>query len=246
MQAVRALMLGIAAAGVMTSPAAIAAERYPSRPIHFISGFQAGGGVDTTARVIADWLSSDLGQQVVVEDRTGSGGNIAAQWVVNAPPDGYTLLWCGISNAINASFYDNLPFDFAKDIAPVSGVGIYPLVLEVHPSVQAKTLAEFVALAKANPGKINLASYGTGSVSHLGGELFKMRTGINMVHVPFSGRRANAYGSAWRTSASGHRYGGRLASAYPIGGTAPARCDHRRARGRATGCADACGNSCRL
>jgi len=237
------------AAGATTLPAVsriARAQAYPSRPVRLIVGFPAGGGADIVARILGRWLSERLGQEFIIENKPGANTSIAAQTALNAPPDGYTLLWCGISNAINASFYDNLPFDFAKDIAPVSGVGIYPLVLEVHPSVQAKTLAEFVALAKANPGKINLASYGTGSVSHLGGELFKMRTGINMVHVPFSGRRANAYGSAWRTSASGHRYGGRLASAYPIGGTAPARCDHRRARGRATGCADACGNSCRL
>src|SRR5262249_50633611 len=152
------------AAGATTLPAVsriARAQAYPSRPVRLIVGFPAGGGADIVARILGRWLSERLGQEFIIENKPGANTSIAAQTALNAPPDGYTLLWCGISNAINASFYDNLPFDFAKDIAPVSGVGIYPLVLEVHPSVQAKTLAEFVALAKANPGKINLASYGT-------------------------------------------------------------------------------------
>jgi tripartite-type tricarboxylate transporter receptor subunit TctC len=124
---------------------------------------------------------------VRAEKLMSSDPSLAAQTVVNSPSDGYTLLWCGVSNAKNATFYENLPFNFLKDIAPVSGAVVYPLVLEVHPSVPAKNVAEFITLAKANPGKINMASFGTGSVSHLAGELFKMGTGINVMHVPFRG-----------------------------------------------------------
>jgi len=192
MQAVRALMLGIAAAGVMTSPAAIAAERYPSRPIHFISGFQAGGGVDTTARVIADWLSSDLGQQVVVEDRTGSGGNIAAQWVVNAPPDGYTILFVAPNNAISNSLYKKLPFDFVRDTVPVAGIMRLTNVMVVPPSLPVKTVADFIAYAKANRGGLSFASSGNGTSVHLSGELFKAMAGVELVHVPYRGS-AGAY-----------------------------------------------------
>jgi tripartite-type tricarboxylate transporter receptor subunit TctC len=192
MQAVRALMLGIAAAGLLASPAALAAERYPIRPIHFISGFQAGGGVDTTARVIADWLSSDLGQQVVVEDRTGSGGNIAAQWVVNAPPDGYTILFVAPNNAISNSLYKKLPFDFVRDTVPVAGVMRLTNVMVVPPSLPVKTVAEFIAYAKARPGGLSFASSGNGTSVHLSGELFKAMAGVAMVHVPYRGS-AGAY-----------------------------------------------------
>jgi tripartite-type tricarboxylate transporter receptor subunit TctC len=155
--------------------------------VRLIIGFPAGGGADIVARILGRWLSERLGQEVIIENKPGANTSIAAQTVVNSAPDGYTLLWCRISNAINATFYENLPFNFLKDIAPVSGAVVYPLVLEVHPSVPAKNIADFIALAKANPGKINMASYGTGSVSHPAGELFKMRTGINTVHVPFRG-----------------------------------------------------------
>jgi tripartite-type tricarboxylate transporter receptor subunit TctC len=192
MQAVRALMLGIAAAGVLTSPAAIAAEKYPNRPIHFISGFQAGGGVDTTARVIADWLSSDLGQQVVVEDRTGSGGNIAAQWVANAPPDGYTILFVAPNNAISTSLYKRLPFDFIRDTVPVAGIMRLTNVMVVPPSLPVKTVADFIAYAKANRGGLSFASSGNGTSVHLSGELFKAMAGVAMVHVPYRGS-AGAY-----------------------------------------------------
>jgi tripartite-type tricarboxylate transporter receptor subunit TctC len=191
MQAVRALMLGTAAV-VLTSPPAVAAEKYPIRPIHFISGFQAGGGVDTTARVIADWLSSDLGQQVVVEDRTGSGGNIAAQWVVNAPPDGYTLLFVAPNNAISTSLYKRLPFDFIRDTVPVAGIMRLTNVMVVPPSLPVKTVADFIAYAKANPTALSFASSGNGTSVHLSGELFKAMTGIAMVHVPYRGS-AGAY-----------------------------------------------------
>jgi tripartite-type tricarboxylate transporter receptor subunit TctC len=192
MQAVRALMFGIAAAGLLVSPAAIAAEKYPNRPIHLVSGFQAGGGVDTTARVIADWLSTDLGQQVVVEDRTGSGGNIAAQWVVNAPPDGYTILFVAPNNAISNSLYKRLPFDFVRDTVPVAGIMRLTNVMVVPPSLPVKTVADFIAYAKARPGGLSFASSGNGTSVHLSGELFKAMTGIEMIHVPYRGS-AGAY-----------------------------------------------------
>jgi tripartite-type tricarboxylate transporter receptor subunit TctC len=133
------------------------------------------------------WLSEHLGQQVVIENKPGAGTNIATEAVVNAPPDGYTLLWVGISNAINAMLYVDLPFDFLRDIAPVAGLVIYPLVIEANPSVPAKNIAELVALAKDKPGKITMASYGTGTISHVAGELFKRELGVNMVHVPYRG-----------------------------------------------------------
>jgi len=163
------------------------AQTYPARPVRLIVGFPAGGGADIVARILGRWLSERLGQEVIIENKPGANTSIAAQTVVNSPSDGYTLLWCGVSNAINAIFYENLPFNFLKDIAPVSGAVLYPLVLEVHPSVPAKNVAELITLAKANPGKINMASFGIGSVSHLAGELFKMRTGVNVIHVPFRG-----------------------------------------------------------
>ena len=139
------------------------------------------------ARIMGRWLSERLGQQVVIENKPGAGTNIATEAVVNAPPDGYTLLWAGISNAINAMLYVDLPFDFLRDIAPVAGLVIYPLVIEANPSVPAKNIAELVALAKDNPGKITMASYGTGTISHVAGELFKRELGVNMVHVPYRG-----------------------------------------------------------
>src|SRR5262249_16456069 len=184
------------AAGATTLPALsrfACAQAYPTRSVRLIVGFPAGGGADIVARILGRWLSERLGQEFIIENKPGANTSIAAQTAINAPPDGNTLLWCGISNAINASFYHNLPVDFAKEISPISGVVIYPLGFEVHSRREAngegevKTVDEFSGLAKANPGKINLASYRTGSVSHLGGELFKMRTGINTVHVPFRG-----------------------------------------------------------
>ena len=139
------------------------------------------------ARIMGRWLSERLGQQVVIENKPGAGTNIATEAVVNAPPDGYTLLWVGTSNAINAMLYVDLPFDFLRDIAPVAGLVIYPLVIEANPSVPAKNIAELVALAKDNPGKITMASFGTGTISHVAGELFKRELGVNMVHVPYRG-----------------------------------------------------------
>lgn len=164
-----------------------AALDYPSRPIHWIIGFPPGGGADIVARIMGSYLSERLGQQIVIENKPGAGTNIATQAVINSPPDGYTLLWAGISNVINATLYGTLPFDFLKDIAPVAGMVVYPMVFEVNPSVPAKNIAELIAYAKANPGKITLASYGTGTISQVAGELFKSRAGIAMVHVPYRG-----------------------------------------------------------
>jgi tripartite-type tricarboxylate transporter receptor subunit TctC len=155
--------------------------------VRFIVGYAPAGGTDIFARLIGQWLSERLGQTFTIENRPGAGTNIATEAVVNAPPDGYTLLLAGIVNAINATLYGNLKFNFIRDIAPVAGVARGPLVLAVNPSVPATTVSEFVAYAKANPGKINMASAGIGSGAHLAGELFKMMTGVNLVHVPYRG-----------------------------------------------------------
>ena len=160
---------------------------YPTRPLHWIVGFPPGGGADIVARIMGGCLAQRLGQQVIIENRPGAGTNIATEYVVRAAPDGYTLLWGGVSNAINASIFSDLSFDFLKDIAPVSGLVAYPLVIEINPKVPAKNIAELIALAKANPGKMTLASYGTGTISQVAGELFKMRAGIEMVHIPYKG-----------------------------------------------------------
>jgi tripartite-type tricarboxylate transporter receptor subunit TctC len=161
---------------------------YPTRPTRIIAGFAAGGGVDITARLIGQWLADHLGQPFVVENRTGAGGNIGTEAVVNSAADGYTLLLATVPNAVNASLYDNLKFNFMRDIAPVAGVIRVPMVVLVHPSVPAQTIAEFIAYAKANPGKVNMASAGSGSAPHMAGELFKMMTGVDMVHVPYRGQ----------------------------------------------------------
>jgi tripartite-type tricarboxylate transporter receptor subunit TctC len=163
------------------------AQAYPSRPVRIIVGFPAGGGSDITARLMGQWLSERLGQPFVVENRPGAATNIAAEAVVRSAPDGYTLLLFGSSSAINATFYDKLPFNLVRDIAPVAGINRVPYVMEVNPSVPAKTVPEFIAYAKANSGKINMASAGNGSVQHVSGELFKMMTGVSMVHVPYRG-----------------------------------------------------------
>jgi tripartite-type tricarboxylate transporter receptor subunit TctC len=152
-----------------------------------IVGFPAGGPTDITARVMAQWLSERLGQQIVIENRAGAGSNLAVEAAINAPPDGYTLLLVGATNAINATLYEKLNFNFIRDIAPVAGIIRVPLIMEVHPSVPAKTVAEFIAYAKANPGKINMGSGGIGTTLHVSGELFKMMAGVDMLHVPYRG-----------------------------------------------------------
>jgi tripartite-type tricarboxylate transporter receptor subunit TctC len=161
------------------------AQAYPTRPVRIIVGFAPAGEFDIMARLMGQWLSVRLGQPFVVENRPGAGGNIATEAVVNAPPDGYTLLLVGLPNASNATLYQNLKFNFIRDIAPVSGISRDSVVMEVHPSVPAKTVPEFIAYAKANPGRINMASAGIGSGNHIAGELFKMMTGVNLVHVPY-------------------------------------------------------------
>jgi len=158
---------------------------YPSRPVRWIVGFAPGGGNDIIARLMGQWLSERLGQPFVIENRPGAGTNIATEVVVNAPPDGYTLLLAGIPNAFNASLFGKLNFNFIRDIAPVAGIMRVPEVMVVNPSVPANTVLEFIAYAKANPGKVNMASAGTGGGSHLAGELFKTMAGVNLVHVPY-------------------------------------------------------------
>jgi tripartite-type tricarboxylate transporter receptor subunit TctC len=163
------------------------AQSYPSRPVRWIVGFAAGGPQDIVARLLAQYLSERLGQQFVIENRSGAGGNIGTEAVVRAAPDGYTMLMIGPSATINPTLYDNLSFVFLRDIAPVASIMRTSNVMEVHPSFPAKTVAEFIAYAKANPGKINYASAGSGSSHHMAGELFKMMAGIDMVHVPYRG-----------------------------------------------------------
>jgi len=163
------------------------AQTYPSRPVRWIVGFAAGGGNDIVARLMGQWLSERLGQTFVVENRPGAGTNIATEAVVNAPPDGYTLLLAGFPNASNATLFGKLKFNFIRDIMPVAGIIRIPNVMLVNPSIPAKTLPEFIAYAKANPGKVNMASAGIGSGSHFAGELFKMMAGVDLVHVPYRG-----------------------------------------------------------
>jgi tripartite-type tricarboxylate transporter receptor subunit TctC len=163
------------------------AQAYPSRPVSLVAGFAPGGGVDITARLIGQWLSERLGQQFVIENRPGAAGIVGTEAVVRAPADGYTLLLVGSFNTINATLYDKLNYNFIRDIAPVASVMRYPYVMVVNPSLPAKSVPEFIAYAKANPGKLNMGSPGTGSGDHIAGELFKMMTGVDMVHVPYRG-----------------------------------------------------------
>jgi tripartite-type tricarboxylate transporter receptor subunit TctC len=183
----RRRFLQLAAAALPLLPRAAAAQAWPSRPLRLVVGFPAGGTTDIAARLIGQWLSDRLGQPVVIENRPGAAANLAAETVVRAPPDGYTLLAATSSNVINTTFYEKLSFNFVRDIAMVAGVIRSPLVLEVHPSLPAKSVPELIAHAKANPGRIALASFGTGSTSHVAGELFKMTAGVNMLHVPYRG-----------------------------------------------------------
>jgi tripartite-type tricarboxylate transporter receptor subunit TctC len=180
-----------AAAGAALLPALprlARAEGYPSRPARIVAGFAAGGGVDISARLIGQWLGDRLGQPFVTENRTGADGNIATEAVVNAAADGYTLLLATLPNAVNASLYPHLKFDFLRDIAPVAGLLRVPLVVLVHPSVPAGSIPELIAYAKANPAKLNLASAGTGSAPHMAAELFNFMAGVSMVHVPYRGQ----------------------------------------------------------
>jgi tripartite-type tricarboxylate transporter receptor subunit TctC len=178
------------AAGAAVLPAVstiAAAQAYPSRPIRLIIGYTPGGSADLTARLMGQWLSERLGQPFVIENRPGGGTNIATEAVVRAPPDGYTLLLAAPANAVNATLYDKLNFNFLRDVEPVAGIIRFPNVVVVNPQVPVKTIPELIAYAKANPGKLNMASSGNGSTIHMSGELFKMLTGIDMVHVPYRG-----------------------------------------------------------
>jgi tripartite-type tricarboxylate transporter receptor subunit TctC len=166
----------------------VSALDYPTRPVRILVGFAAGSAFDILARLIAQWLSEQLAQPFVVENRSGAAGSVATEAVARARPDGYALLITGSPDAINARLYDNLSFNFMQDIAPVAGIGRAPNVMVVHPSLPAKTVPEFIAYAKTNPGKISMASAGVGSSSHMSGELFKMMSGVSMVHVPYRGQ----------------------------------------------------------
>ena len=178
------------AAGVAALPAVsriARAQAYPTRPVRIIVGTPAGGGLDIVARLVGQWLSERLGQPFVIENRPGAGTNIGTEVVVRAAPDGYTLLLIVTANAINATLYEKLNYNFLRDIEPVAGVILLTNVMVVNPSLPATTVPEFIAYAKANPGKINMASLGNGTVPHVAGELFKMMAGVNMVHVPYRG-----------------------------------------------------------
>jgi tripartite-type tricarboxylate transporter receptor subunit TctC len=179
------LRLAAGAAALPALPRIAWAQTYPTRPVRIIVGLGAGGGSDIAARLIAQWLSERLGHQFVVENRPGAGGNIASMAVARSPADGYTLLFVSSSAAINATFYENSTFNFLRDIAPVASLFRQPLVMLIDPSVKVRDIPEFIAYAKANPGKINMASAGNGSPPHLAGELFNMMAGIKMQHVPY-------------------------------------------------------------
>jgi tripartite-type tricarboxylate transporter receptor subunit TctC len=181
------LHLAAGAAALPVVPRTAWAQAYPSRPVRVIVPFTPGGAADLTARLVSQWLTEHLGQQFIIENRPGAGTNIGTEAVVKAPADGYTLLLVSVANTVNATLYDKLNFDFLRDIAGVAGLIRGPLVMEVHPSVPARTVPELIAHAKANPGKINVASAGNGTPGHMAGELFRLATGVNWVHVPYRG-----------------------------------------------------------
>jgi tripartite-type tricarboxylate transporter receptor subunit TctC len=181
------LRLGAAATALPVLSRGADAQIYPTRPVRLISPFPAGGPNDILARLIGPWLSERLGQPFIIENRVGTGGNLGTEAAVKAAPDGHTLLMIGVVNTINATLYAKLAFDFERDIAPVAGVMRVPNVVTVNPSVPAKTIPELISYAKSNPGKLSMASGGTGTASHVAGELFKMMTGVDMVHIPYRG-----------------------------------------------------------
>jgi tripartite-type tricarboxylate transporter receptor subunit TctC len=181
------IRLAGAAAALPALPRFAIADNYPSRTARILVGYAAGGGTDIAARVFAQWLSERLGQQFVVENRTGAATNIAAEAAVRSPPDGYTLLLVNAAQAINATYYEHLSFNVLRDIAPVAGIGRFPYFMAVNPNFPAKNVAEFVAYAKANPGKVNMGTGGAGGPDHASGELLQLLTGIKMTHVPYRG-----------------------------------------------------------
>ena len=180
--------LPLAAAALAVFSSAATAQKYPTRPVRIIAAFAAGGGVDITARLIGQWLSSRLGQSFVTENRPGAGGNLGTEAVVNAPPDGHTLLLATSPNAVNATLYEKLNFNFIRDIAPVASIIRVPMVILTHPSLPVMTVPELIAFGKANPDKLNMASAGPGSAPHMAGELFAMMAGIRMIHVAYRGQ----------------------------------------------------------
>ena len=181
------LRLATGAAALVAVPRVASAQAYPARPVKWVVGYAPAGGNDIVARLMGQWLSERTGQQFIVENRPGAATNIATEFVANAAPDGYTVLLLGVAGAINATYYGNLSFNFIRDIQPIAGIMSIPLYVAVNPSFPARTLTELIAYAKANPGKVNLGSAGTGSVGHLAGELLNMMTGIDLVHVPYRG-----------------------------------------------------------
>jgi tripartite-type tricarboxylate transporter receptor subunit TctC len=183
----RRFLQSAAAAATLAVPRAALAQAWPSQPLKWVVGFPPGGSGDIVARIMAAWLAERLGQPVVIENKPGASTNISIQAVANAPADGNTLLFIAASAALNVSLFDNLPFNLQRDIVPVSAIIDFPLVMLANPSLPAKTVPELIAYAKANPGKINIGSFGTGSTSHVAGELFKMTAGIEMTHVPYRG-----------------------------------------------------------
>jgi tripartite-type tricarboxylate transporter receptor subunit TctC len=186
MSLLRVCALAIASLVWLTGAPAVA-ENYPVHPVRWVVGYPAGGTTDILARIMGQWLSERLGQQFIVENKPGAGNNIGTDLVAKAPPDGYTLLLVNPANGINTTLYEKLPFNFLTDIAPVAGITRVPNVMEINPQVPAKTVAEFIAYVKANPGKVHMASSGSGTSVHLSGELFKSMTGIEMTHVPYKG-----------------------------------------------------------
>lgn len=181
------LRLALGAAAVPALPQVATAQSYPTRPVRLIVGFPPGGAADTTARLLGQSLSERLGQPFIIENRPGAAGNIGTEAAVRAPSDGYTLLLVVTNNAVNATLYDKLNFNFVRDMVPVAGIARTPQVLDVNPSVPVKTVPEFIAYARTNPEKLNMGSSGIGSAQHVAGELFKMMTGVNLVHVPYRG-----------------------------------------------------------
>jgi tripartite-type tricarboxylate transporter receptor subunit TctC len=182
------LRLAGGVAAVAALPRRAAAADYPARPVRIVAGFTAGGGVDITARLIGQWLGEHLGQSFIIENRPGAGGNIGTEAVVNAAPDGYTLLMAAVPNAVSASLYEKLNFNFIRDTTPVAGIIRVPMVMLLNPSVPARTVPEFIAYAKANPGKVNMASPGNGTAPHMAAELFKMMAGVDLAHIPYRGQ----------------------------------------------------------
>jgi tripartite-type tricarboxylate transporter receptor subunit TctC len=186
MRIIRSCVILLALLCVGVAPV-LAQEKYPNRPVRFVVSFAPGGSNDIIARVLCEWLSEHLGQQFIVENRTGASGNVGAQSVVNSAPDGYTVMFVGPNNAISASVFKKLPFDFLRDTTPVAGIMTLVNIMVVPPSLPVKTVAEFIAFGKANPGKLNMASPGASTSPHMSGELFKLMTGIDMQHVPYRG-----------------------------------------------------------